>query len=90
MRELSIWKANYLSIGGRVTLIKFVLANLPVYFLSMFKCPVSIINLIEKLRQDFLWHGRSEQKKFHLVDWTLVCKSKEEGGLGIRPLRQMN
>ena len=66
-RKLSIWKANYLSIGGRVTLIKSVLANIPVYFLSTFKCPVSIISRIEKLQQDFLWH-RSEQMKFHWVD----------------------
>ena len=37
-----------------------------------------------------LWHGRSSGKKFHLVDWASVCKPKLEGGLGIRPLREMN
>ena len=31
-RKLSAWKANYPSIAGRVTLIKSVLSNLPIYY----------------------------------------------------------
>lgn len=46
-------KANYLSIGGRVTLIKSVLANLSMYYQSLLRCPISIINWIEKLQWDF-------------------------------------
>ena len=26
----------------------------------------------------------------YLVDWDSICKLKEEGGLGIRPLKKMN
>lgn len=48
-RKLSAWKANYLSIGGRVTLIKYVLSNLPVYYFSIFRCPASIIKRLERL-----------------------------------------
>ena len=89
-RKMSLWKAKYLSLRGRVTLIKSVTAKLPVYFLSLLKCPSSVINRIEKLHRDFLWHGRSEGKKFHLADWASICTPKEEGGVGIRPIRQMN
>ena len=89
-KELSVLKASYLSLGGRLTLIKSVLANLPMYYLSWLRCLISVINQIEKLQWDFLWHGRNEEKKFHLVDWSSVCRLKVEGGLGIRPLRQMN
>lgn len=89
-RKLSSWKVNYLSIGGRVTLIKSVLSNLPVYYFSMFRCPSSIIKRLERLQREFLWHGTSSQKKIHLVDWESICKLKEEGGLGIRPLKKMN
>ena len=32
-KRLALWKANYLSLGGRITLIKSVLSNLPLYFL---------------------------------------------------------
>ena len=88
--RLALWKANYLSIGGRLALIKSVLSNLLLYFMSLFKCPISVINRIEKLKRDFLWHWRSNGKEFHLVDWASVCKPKLEGGLGIRSFREMN
>lgn len=48
-QRLTSWKAKYLSFGRRITLIKSVLANLPIYFMSIFKCLVSIIKRIEKL-----------------------------------------
>ena len=88
--KFSTWKANYLSIGGRVTLIKSVLSNLPVYYFSMFRCPTTIIKRLERLQREFLWHGASPHKKLHLVNWESICKSKEEGGLGVRPIKKMN
>ncbi|MCI12622.1 RNA-directed DNA polymerase (Reverse transcriptase) [Trifolium medium] len=37
--RLSGWKNRFLSFGGRLTLLKFVLTSLPVYALSFFKAP---------------------------------------------------
>ena len=88
--KLASWKAKYLSFGGRVTLIKATLENLPLYFMSIFKCPTSIIKHIEKFQRDFLWRGKSNKQKFHLVNWSSICKPKKDGGLGFRPLAQMN
>jgi hypothetical protein len=48
------WKRPLLSKGGRVTLIKSTLANIPTYYMSLFKIPVKVANRIEKLQQDFL------------------------------------
>ena len=89
-RRWSSEKANYLSIGGRVTLIKATLSNLLVYHFSLFKCPASVIKRIERMQREFLWPGNSNHKMFHLVDWDSICKSKEEGGLGMKRLGQMN
>ena len=47
--RLARWKCFYLSKGGRVTLIKSTLSNLPTYFLSLFPIPASVANRIEKL-----------------------------------------
>eukprot|EP00268_Persea_americana_P026128 TRINITY_DN25505_c0_g3_i1.p1 TRINITY_DN25505_c0_g3~~TRINITY_DN25505_c0_g3_i1.p1 ORF type:complete len:111 (-),score=10.51 TRINITY_DN25505_c0_g3_i1:253-585(-) len=58
-RKLSLWKANYLSLGGRITLIKAALANLPIYFMSLFKCPMEVINQIKKLQKNFLWNRKN-------------------------------
>ncbi|GAU21182.1 hypothetical protein TSUD_10990 [Trifolium subterraneum] len=37
--RLSSWKSRYLSFGGRLVLLKFVLTSLPVYALSFFRAP---------------------------------------------------
>jgi hypothetical protein len=76
--------------GGRVTLIKSTLSNLPTYFLSLFSIPSSVASRIEKLHQDFLWGGIGEEFKYHLVSWSTVCSPISEGGLGIRNLRIFN
>jgi hypothetical protein len=75
------WKRLYLSKGGRVTLIKSSLSNLPTYLLSLFPIPYSL---------QFLWGGIGEEFKFHLVNWSKVCSPISNGGLGIRNLRIFN
>ncbi|XP_010279442.1 PREDICTED: uncharacterized protein LOC104613364 [Nelumbo nucifera] len=45
-RKLASWKTKYLSFGGRVTLIKSTLSNLPIYFLSLFSIPNKVANQI--------------------------------------------
>nr|GFA98183.1 RNA-directed DNA polymerase, eukaryota [Tanacetum cinerariifolium] len=53
-KRLSSWKLNTLSIGGRLTLIKSVLGFTPIYNMSIFKVPKSVLNLMERLRRNFL------------------------------------
>ena len=43
-RRLAGWKRLYLFKGGRVTLIKSTLSNLPTYFLSLFPIPIDVAN----------------------------------------------
>ena len=54
-KRLAGWKRLYSSKGGRVTLIKSTLSNLPTYFLSLFPIPASVANQIETLQRNFLW-----------------------------------
>jgi hypothetical protein len=82
-RRLAGWKKLYLSKGGRVTLIKSTLSNLPTYYLSLFPVPVSVANRIEKIQRDFLWGGMGDEPKMHLVNWDQVCRPLRAGGLGI-------
>ncbi|KAJ0936462.1 putative RNA-directed DNA polymerase [Helianthus annuus] len=89
-RRLASWKANSLSMGGRLTLIKSVLASLPVYYLSLYKAPNKATDQMEKLMRNFLWAGSSEDKKLSWVAWDTVTKSKENGGLGVSRLKDVN
>jgi hypothetical protein len=89
-RRLASWKRLYLSKGGRVTLIKSTLANLPTYFLSLFPLPTSVGARIKKLQRNFLWGGIGDEFKYHLVSWSKVCNPISEDGLGIKNLVMFN
>ncbi|GJW18811.1 hypothetical protein Tco_0026247 [Tanacetum coccineum] len=52
-KRLSKWKANALSFGGRLTLIKSILGSLGVYYFSIFKAPKKIIHKLESIRRRF-------------------------------------
>lgn len=88
--RLSSWKAKLLSIGGRLTLIKSVLHSLPIYFFSLYKAPVGVIEKLESLMKRFLWSASSDKNKLHWVAWETVTRDKNKGGLGISHLRDVN
>ena len=61
--RLSSWKANLLSIGGRLTLIKAVLGSLGIYYFSIFKAPEMVLKSLERARSTFFWGGTYDAKK---------------------------
>ena len=78
--KLALWKLQYISKGGRITLIKSTLASMPKI----------VARRLEKLQRDFLWGGGNMERKAHLVNWERVCVGKEKGGLGLRKLVPLN
>lgn len=62
-RRLSLWTTKHISLGGRVILLKPVLYSLPIYFLSFFKAPKSIISSLEALFKSFWWGAGLMGKK---------------------------
>lgn len=79
-------KAQYLSLGGRVTLINSVLNSLPTYVMFLFPVPASPVKKLNRLRRDFLWKGNKEKKMgggggYNLVKWEVAQSSKSHGGL---------
>ena len=89
-RRLTAWKRQYISKGGRVTLIHSTLSSLPIYFMPLFRIPCMVCKRLEKIQMDFLWGGGNLDQKTHLVKWATVCTNKRKGGLGVRGLQKLN
>ena len=70
--------------------MKSSLWSLPIYFMSLFTIPVSIAHCLEKIMRDFLWPNNGLTKGLKWVNWGDVCHPKQQGGLGIGPLCDMN
>ncbi|RVW48469.1 putative ribonuclease H protein [Vitis vinifera] len=89
-RRLALWKRQYISKGGRITLIKSTLASMPIYQMSIFRMPKIVAKRIEKVQRDFLWGGGNLEGKIHLVKWDVVCTNKNKGELGLRKIVMLN
>lgn len=89
--RLASWKSNYLSIGGRLTLLNSVLSAVPTYWMSLFRLPKWVTKEIDRVRRDFLWSGPDiEKPRCRLVAWQNIYRSKEQGDWGILDLTSFN
>ncbi|KAK1280639.1 hypothetical protein QJS04_geneDACA014229 [Acorus gramineus] len=84
------WTGKTPSIAGRMELIRSVLCSFHIYWSTTFILPQKTIKETEKLIRTFLWQGCSPTKKLHHLNWLTVCKPFDEGGLGIRRLKDWN
>ena len=62
-KKLAFWKRRYISKGGRLTLLRSTLSNLPIYIMSLFRMPKGVKARLEKIQRDFLlgwWYFEEE------------------------------
>lgn len=76
--KLSSWKARLLSVGGRLSLIKVVLGNLPTYYMSIYLMPTSIRSKLESIRSKFFRGADLNESKMAWVKWEKCLTSKKE------------
>jgi len=89
--RLSSWNHKFLSFGGRLVLLKFVMSSLPVYFLSFFKAPTVILSSIESIfffKKN--WGSGEDNRKIAWIKWESICTPKEVGGLRVRRVGAFN
>jgi hypothetical protein len=78
------WSHRWLSLGGRVILVKVVLESIYVYWISLAKIPKSVLNNIRRRMFSFLWTGKKVNEGMHLISWKKLAKPKKTGGWGIK------
>ena len=63
LARLSKWKLKTLLICGRFTLLKSVLCLTPIYYMSLFKVPMQVLNRVESIHSRFLKGMEFDTKK---------------------------
>jgi len=84
--KIGLWCYRWLSLGGRLILIKSVLEGIPVYWMTLYKIPKVILNMLSSLVASYLWSGSSHHEKIHLAKWTTIARPRSLGGWGIKDL----
>nr|GFA17485.1 RNA-directed DNA polymerase, eukaryota, reverse transcriptase zinc-binding domain protein [Tanacetum cinerariifolium] len=88
--QLSKWKMKTLSIGGRLTLLKSVLGSIPIFYMSIFKVPSRVLQILESIRGHFFNGHELGSNKASWVKWNNVLTDKKRGGLGVSSLYALN
>ncbi|GJW34120.1 RNA-directed DNA polymerase, eukaryota, reverse transcriptase zinc-binding domain protein [Tanacetum coccineum] len=83
------------NIGGhmsriKLTLLKSVLGSTPIYYVSMFKAPIHVINKLEAIRSHFFNGVDTNIRKMTFAKWDNVLASKEKSGLGVSSFYALN
>ncbi|GJX93279.1 sodium/hydrogen exchanger 6, partial [Tanacetum coccineum] len=72
---------KFVSLAGRLHLIRSVLSSMHIYWASVFILPTRIVHDLEQLMQGFLWCQGEMKKGKVKVSRASVCLPKLEGGL---------
>lgn len=88
--RLSMWKGSCHSYAGRLVLIKSVLYSLPVYLMSLFKMPTTLVTKLAGYMRRFLWKGRIDGRCLNRVSWDVICSPYSVGGLNLHHLPLKN
>ena len=89
-KKLSSWIGKLLSYGDRLILINSVLTSLPMFMLSFLEIPKGVRKRLDMIRSRFFWQSDGHKKKYRLTKWEIMCRPKDQGGLGIEVLELKN
>lgn len=84
--KLGCWQGKLLSYGDRLVLINSVLTSLPMFMLSFLEIPIGVRKRLDFYRSRFFWQSDEHKKKYRLIKWNIICRPKDQGGLGIEVL----
>jgi hypothetical protein len=81
----------YLSYGDKLRLVNSVLSSLPTFYMSTLRLYQWVLKEFDKYRRHCLWRRKDLEEHGHpLAAWEMVCKPKDQGGLGVVNLSTQN
>ena len=81
-KRLDGWKGGALSLGGRLTLLNSCLSSIPIYSMSMYLLPKTILKKIDVIRKRFFWQGGESEEKIPLGQMVKNLSAEESRWLG--------
>jgi hypothetical protein len=85
------WKAKSVSQVRRLVLIKSVATALPSYAMNSFLLPKSLCSKLDRIFKKNLWgFPAKKSRNLSLKASDSLCMPKENGGLGLRKMREVN
>lgn len=88
--RLESWFFRKLSQGGKEIVLKTTASALPVFAMSCFKIPKTVIKAVVSLMSKFWWSSHSHLKKIHWISWDKMCLPKSLGDMGFKDLEFFN
>ncbi|XP_050218944.1 uncharacterized protein LOC126669500 [Mercurialis annua] len=88
--RINTWTSKLLSYARKLQLIQSVLMSMHVFWASVMILPKSVIKDIQGICSRFLLNGATEGRYSVMVSWKDMSKTKDEGGLNIKGIRDWN
>ncbi|KAH9620453.1 hypothetical protein KSS87_011853 [Heliosperma pusillum] len=83
------WASLQLTYAGRVNLINSAIFGLEAFWCASMLLPKGVLNDIDKACRQFLW-GTEVTRRMIFFSWAKVCRSRHQGGFGIREVLSWN
>ncbi|KAG5570445.1 hypothetical protein H5410_060211 [Solanum commersonii] len=85
-KKISGWHSRFLSFGGKITLVKHVLQDIPIHTMATVSPPNTTIKYIESFIANFFWGRDNDKRKYHWASLETMSLPCEEGGVGLKRL----
>lgn len=88
--KLNAWNTKQLSQAGKAVLLQSVAQAAPIFAMSCFKLPSTLLDELNNMMARFWWGNMGQKRKIHWKSWEALCISKGDGGLGFRDFHAFN
>lgn len=88
--EVAEWGKTEILKADKSVIINTILMATPIYYLSVYPIPDSVITKLSRIARKFLWANCDQGNSMPLVNQDTINTFKTEGGLDIKNLLKVN